>query len=427
MRAVVTLLLRELVIGQFGHCNQETLNLLLAGRATSLVLDGSQTLDASLALCGIPHQTDVGYLSTLEAARYVTVGRYLKRPRAPVWVLGGASHFTVVCALDAAVNAESPEELLLETMRRAFKAEDSDGTGFIPSASLRAVLERVLAESPNAALAQVLRRSATGDDSVELSRLRGLCQVDGEIVLWQGFWTLVSQLLTGRATLDELSSRQPQQTAADAFAMDVDDAGDTRPRSDSDYARMLQAEFDGQQSPAAPVQPVAQAPAALGALDFSALLGLAPAQSGAAVAGAVAPPATSQPPALLRSDSEIARDLQSQFDLELDGATATAAVAVGDAAATEPTEPAQPSAPTDAVASESDVRFSLWHFNGLQGGVLREIQLLRRRENDCVGQPVALDASDGLGLSDGRSLEDLLRTRWPGCVVRWEGPEPKLE
>jgi hypothetical protein len=136
---------------------------------------------------------------------------------------------------------------------------------------------------------------------------------------------------------------------------------------------------------------------------------------------------TSQPPALLRSDSEIARALQSQFDLELDGATATAEVAVGDAAATEPTEPAQPSAPTDAVASESDVRFSLWHFNGLHGGVLREIQLLRRRENDCVGQPVALDASDGLGLSDGRSLEDLLRTRWPGCVVRWEGSEPKLE
>lgn len=386
--------------------------MLLAGRATSLVLDGSQTLDASLALCGIPHQTDIGYLSTLEAARYVTVGRYLKRPRAPVWVLGGASHFTVLCALDAAVNGESPEELLLETMRRAFKAEDPDGTGFIPSASLRAVLERVSAEAPNAALAQLLRRSAAGDDSVELSRLRGLCQVDGEIVLWQGFWTLTSQLLTGRATLDELSSRRPPQSAS----MDVDDAGDTRPRSDSDYARMLQAEFDGQQRPA-PQQPVAPAPAGLGALDFSALLGLGASQSGAAAA---------QPAALRRSDSEIARELQSQFDLELDGAATTATVAVRDAAA-EPTAPARSAAPTDAVASDADVRFRLWHFNGLQGGVLREVQLLRRRENDCVGQPVALEASDGLGLSDGRSLEDLLRTRWPGCALRWEGPEPKLE
>lgn len=414
--------------------------MLLAGRATSLVLDGSQTLDASLALCGIPHQTDIGYLSTLEAARYVTVGRYLKRPRAPLWVLGGASHFTVLCALDPAVNAESPEELLLETMRRAFKAEDSEGTGFIPSSSLRGVLERVCAESPNAALTTLLRRTAAGDDSVELSRLRGLCQVDGEIILWQGLWTLVSQLLTGRATLDELSSRQPRQSVADPFLMDVDEAVETRPRSDSEYARMLQAEFDHQR-PVAPLHEearaerptFAQAQQGLGALDFSALLGLSAPQRGP-VGAVAAMPSASHAPALLRSDSELARELQSQFDQELDGAAANvASTAVNAEAPTEATklsqatEPTQLAAQTDSVASDSDVRFSLWHFNGLQGGVLREVQLLRRRENDCIGQPVALDASDGLGLSDGRSLEDLLRTRWPGCVLRWEGPEPKLE
>lgn len=151
------------VIGQFGHCNQETLNLLLAGRATSLVLDGTQTLDAELSLCGIPQQTDIGYLSALEAARYVTVGRYLKRPKFPLWVLGGTSHFTVLLSLDPRVNAESSAELLLEILRRAFKAEDPDGAGFVPSSALRAVLERVQSEMNNNILANILQRHNQGN------------------------------------------------------------------------------------------------------------------------------------------------------------------------------------------------------------------------------------------------------------------------
>ena len=45
------------LIGQFGHCSQELLNLLLCGAASSNVFDGSIPMgDTGLTLRGIPHQ-----------------------------------------------------------------------------------------------------------------------------------------------------------------------------------------------------------------------------------------------------------------------------------------------------------------------------------------------------------------------------------
>ncbi|CAM9743312.1 unnamed protein product [Choristocarpus tenellus] len=50
--------------GQFGHCTQELLNLLLCGCAVSNVFDGSTTLgDSGLVLKGVPSRPPVGYLS----------------------------------------------------------------------------------------------------------------------------------------------------------------------------------------------------------------------------------------------------------------------------------------------------------------------------------------------------------------------------
>jgi hypothetical protein len=62
------------VIGNFGHCTQEMVNLLLTGRATSNVFDGSRELgDSGLMLRGVQRQSDAGYLSQLEALRYCQV------------------------------------------------------------------------------------------------------------------------------------------------------------------------------------------------------------------------------------------------------------------------------------------------------------------------------------------------------------------
>jgi hypothetical protein len=62
------------VIGQFGHCNQELINLLLTGRATSNVIDGEMELgDSGLRLRGVYQRSSIGYLTQLEALRYCEV------------------------------------------------------------------------------------------------------------------------------------------------------------------------------------------------------------------------------------------------------------------------------------------------------------------------------------------------------------------
>ena len=68
------------VIGQFGHCTQELMNLLLTGRATSNVFDGDVLMDAGTSaietgiMCkGIRTQSQIGYLSLLEALRFIQV------------------------------------------------------------------------------------------------------------------------------------------------------------------------------------------------------------------------------------------------------------------------------------------------------------------------------------------------------------------
>lgn len=62
------------VIGQYGHCNQELINLLLTGRATSNVIDGEMELgDSGLRLRGVYQRCSIGYLTQLEALRYCEV------------------------------------------------------------------------------------------------------------------------------------------------------------------------------------------------------------------------------------------------------------------------------------------------------------------------------------------------------------------
>jgi hypothetical protein len=62
------------VIGSYGHCNQELVNLLLTGRATSNVFDGTKLIgDSGITLKGIAQQSEVGYLTHLESLRYCQV------------------------------------------------------------------------------------------------------------------------------------------------------------------------------------------------------------------------------------------------------------------------------------------------------------------------------------------------------------------
>lgn len=142
------------VIGQFGHCNQDLINLLLTGRATSNVMDGEVQLgDSGLTVKGVYQRSSIGYLSHLEAMRYcevmyeercigclhgisitvilmlcpacvatvllhhlvlypgltpdvivMQVGSYMKVPEHPIWVVGSSSHFSVLFSLDRYCN-----------------------------------------------------------------------------------------------------------------------------------------------------------------------------------------------------------------------------------------------------------------------------------------------------------------------------------
>lgn len=97
------------LIGAHNYATQELVNLLLTGRAHSNVFDGSRTLDdeapqataasgqeSSLLLRGIPHRSDVGFLTLFEAFDYVRVGSYYKTPRVPIWVVCSESHYSVL-------------------------------------------------------------------------------------------------------------------------------------------------------------------------------------------------------------------------------------------------------------------------------------------------------------------------------------------
>ncbi|RHY67793.1 hypothetical protein DYB30_008155 [Aphanomyces astaci] len=210
----------SLTSGQFGHGSQELLNLMLTGRATSNVFDGVVPMgDSGLVLRGVQSRAQVGYLTHLEALRYCTVGTFLKSPIFPVWVLGSTSHFTVLFATDASLCTESASDALLATVQRAFQSFDTMGNGYIPIDALGQVLAKLHVDP--AILA----------NEFQLGRLYSKLQVPGAgIVLWEDFWRVVSILLDTNDLQQALDGKRKE--------------GSSRPRSDSDVARALQAQFD---------------------------------------------------------------------------------------------------------------------------------------------------------------------------------------
>jgi hypothetical protein len=258
------------LIGQFGHCNQELLNLLLTGEASSNVFDGEMELGDGadsmgaglLRVRGVRRRSSIGYLSQLEALRYCQVGSLLKVPVLPIWVLGSASHFTTLFSLDRAVNEESASERLLSALQRCFKALDRVECGFVPSARLEDLLASI-AQLPDYARNPFLCHILHPAQALELARLCGLLQVEGEIILWSSFWSSVSQLMSGDVTVDSL-------LGATATPVEAPSIAGERLRSDSELARELQAQWDAEDPSdavaAAAAAPLLWAPASVPAL-----------------------------------------------------------------------------------------------------------------------------------------------------------------
>lgn len=83
------------LVGQHGYCSQELINLLTIGKAISNTFDHEIELDGKV-LKGISGPCDVGLLSLFEHYDSIKVGRFLKCPRFPVWIICSESHFSVL-------------------------------------------------------------------------------------------------------------------------------------------------------------------------------------------------------------------------------------------------------------------------------------------------------------------------------------------
>jgi hypothetical protein len=405
---------------QFGHCSQELINLLLTGQAVSNVFDNTMTPSGSLTCRGIQQRPAVGYLTQLESLRYCEVGGYYKNPRFPIWVVGSTSHFTVLFG-DSSCLKESKSDALLEKCRRAFKEVDGVENGFISRMDLPKVYE-------------ILKLNVGSEHA--LQTLAASLEVSGaDIILWDDFWKATSRLMTG-ATIEAVLQGK-EDSGPPALLHITNDSGPPPPppaaataasppkiETDEEMAQRLAKEWgpDDWNMPAAAVAPAA-----------------------------AATPAASGP----MSDEEYARSLQAQFDSEAGGGggNSVSAIsgeddnatqqAVADDVTTATIEEDEkmldaahevvdltgggPSASNNAPDFEKfGDTFSLYHYNGLRGGTLTPFRVTRLTAEEAVGASIALGASSGGagGAAAGGDLEDVVRTKWPSCMMNWLGKSP---
>ena len=89
------------LLNEHGYASQELINIMLVGQARSNVHDGDKDLGDNFILKGIPKQADVGFLTLFEAFGYFEVGKCLKEPRVPIWIVCSESHYSVIFSVNA--------------------------------------------------------------------------------------------------------------------------------------------------------------------------------------------------------------------------------------------------------------------------------------------------------------------------------------
>ena len=383
---------------QFGHCGQELMNLLLTGQAVSNVFDNTMTVSGAFTCRGIQSRPAVGYLSQLEALRYCEVGGYYKSPKFPIWVVGSTSHFTVMFG-DASSLKESKSDELLERCRRAFKEVDGEENGFISRIHLAKVFE-------------LLDLNVGSEHAIQT--LAATLEVSGaDIILWDDFWKVTSRLLMG-ATLDSVLQ------------------GDTA-TSTSEPAKMLTLHGEPSQSnQKAAALTDEELAAQLNAKELEAYQQENDIKDGwkEMVGFTLAPTA----PAAAMSDEEYARKLQAQWDAEAttgvavveDDAISHKAVVAADDVATLHDDQETKTAADGPFFEKFGNTFPLYHYNGMRGGTLTPFRVTRLSPEEAVGASIALGANGGgTGQSGGGGdLEDVVRTKWPSCMVNWLGKAP---
>jgi len=163
------------LIGRFGHCSQELMNLMLFGRATSNVFDGSQDLGGGMQLKGVTvPEVEIGYLSEVEAMRYVTVGERFKFPKYPIWSIGSQTHYTLLFCKDHKVS-QAGNNFRERNYREIFNRHCIDAEGGMADMNQ---LDTILDEM------QVSNKATIKAN---------LSAVGGDIFLWSDIWELLDQ------------------------------------------------------------------------------------------------------------------------------------------------------------------------------------------------------------------------------------------
>ena len=105
------------LIGNHGYANQELVNLLLTGFATSNVFDGVKTFEDEteaqsgdkITMKGVGNRAEVGFLTLFEAYQSVEVGSNFKSPKFSVWIVCSESHYSCLFRPDQGEAEDDPD------------------------------------------------------------------------------------------------------------------------------------------------------------------------------------------------------------------------------------------------------------------------------------------------------------------------------
>jgi hypothetical protein len=166
---------------------------------------------------GISTSVEVGFLTLFESLNLLHVGRNLKCPKWPIWVIGSDSHYSILFALDTSVQDETEIEDHETRIRQAFDAQDqSGGGGFISPEALQQIILDLNIEMPQ-------------------DMLNNFCSND--IVVWNELWQALLQVDKSKGGLKDSATvfgkRQFEVYHFNGIAKTVASSGDVtqqRPR-----------------------------------------------------------------------------------------------------------------------------------------------------------------------------------------------------
>jgi len=78
---------------------------MVTGIAASNVFDGEKDLGDNFIVKGIKSRGEVGFLTFFEHFGQMTVGKYLKDPPLPIWIICSESHYSILFGTDMAVTS----------------------------------------------------------------------------------------------------------------------------------------------------------------------------------------------------------------------------------------------------------------------------------------------------------------------------------